>query len=236
MQHKTAMWLLVGAIVLVGVVLLVRRESPEPTRPIPSTATTTSATSTETTDASTTAVDLGNGMIAHLPAGVHLTEVPVASSVQAPNLDHPVNYSTDLSPDVVATLTKDIASTTASLKRNPSQADVWLQLAVYYKIAGDFHAAEAIWTYLTKAAPSNYVAFADLGDLYQNFLQNYPQAETNYLQAIKLKPDAVYVYANLYSLYKYQYKTNTTAAADILAQGLKANPGNPDLLELQKQQ
>ena len=37
------------------------------------------------------------------------------------------------------------------------------------------------------------------------------------------------LYANLYDLYRYSYKTNTTAAADILKQGIKENPQAVDL-------
>ena len=238
MQNKSAMWFLVGAVIVVGLLLVVRRESAEPASQVPSTATTTDATSTTQSTGSTTTTNLGNGITVTGPAGAQVTMTPVSStlaSVPAPDLAHAVIYSPDLSPDAVAALTKGVASTTASLKKNPSQANVWLQLAVYYKIAGDYHAAEAVWVYLTKVVPTNYIAFANLGDLYQNFLKDYPKAEANYLQAVALKPNNIDPYRNLYTMYKYQYKTNTTAAADILAKGLKANPGNPDLLALQKQ-
>ena len=128
--------------------------------------------------------------------------------------------------DAVATLRLDIASTTAYLKNNPTDGSEWLQLAIYYKIAGDYTAAASVWTYLTQVAPASYVAFANLGDLYQNFDINYPKAEANYLQAIKLNPQDVDIYADLYNLYRYEYKVSTTSAAAIVAQGLKANPGN----------
>ena len=86
---------------------------------------------------------------------------------------------------------------------------------------------------MTKASPTNPVAFQDLGDLYQTYKVNYPKAETNYLLAVSLQPTNIDLYRKLYTLYKYQYKTDTTAAADILVQGLKANPNNPDLIKLQ---
>lgn len=235
MQHKTVMWLLVGVVALVIIVLSVRRESVVPVESIPPTATTTSATSTgSAVGGATTAVDLGGGIVAQVPAGVKIAEVPV-DTTQEPDLNYQVHYSGDIPPEVVTILTTNIASTTAALKKDPSRGDLWLRLAYYYKTTGDYHAAESVWIYMTKVAPSNFVAFSDLGDLYQNFLKEYPQAEANYLQAVKLKPDDIDLYRNLYMMYKYQYKTNTIAAADILAQGLKANPNNPDLLALQKQ-
>ncbi len=192
------------------------------------TSTTTSVTSTTTT------TNLGNGMQVVGPAGSKITVV-TSKSVAAPNLEHSVNYSTNLSPEVVSKLAEHITSRSAALKKNPARGELWLQLGFDYKIAGDLPAAEAVWVYMTKIAPQSQVAFIDLGDLYQNFLKDYPKSEANYLAAVKLDPTNIDLYRNLYMLYKYQYKTNTTAAANILTQGLKANPNNPDLLTLQKQ-
>lgn len=237
MQNKTVLWLFVGVVALVLFGFFVRRESTLPAATTPPMATTTNATSTSAT-ASTTTTDLGNGITVTGPAGSRVVITPVSTNItvaKAPDLSHVVTYSADLPPDAVTAISKNIASDTASLKQNPAQGDVWLQLAVYYKIAGDYHAAEAVWLYMTKAAPTNAVAFGDLGDLYQNFLKDYPKAESNYLQAVQLDPKNIDLYRNLYTLYKYQYKTGTTAAADILVRGLKSNPNNPDLLALQKQ-
>jgi hypothetical protein len=187
------------------------------------------------TSMGTTTVDLGNGMTATLPPGVTITQssTPVSGGVSTPNLNQAVTYSPDLSADVVATLKADIAGISLSLKSDPSQGNKWLQLAYYYKAAEDYKLAEQVWLYMTKLAPTDPVAFADLGNLYNSFLVDYPKAEKYYLQAIKLNPADINTYYNLYLMYRYQYKTNTTAAADIVAAGLKANPGNADLLQLQ---
>ena len=81
----------------------------------------------------------------------------------------------------------------------------------------------------------NYIAYGDLGDLYMNFDVNYPKAEANYKAAIAIKPTVIDYYRDLYTLYTSFYKTGTSAAADIVALGLKNNPNNPDLLQLQAQ-
>ena len=88
---------------------------------------------------------------------------------------------------------------------------------------------------MTKVAPTNYIAYGDLGDLYMNFDVNYPKAEANYKAAIAINPHVIDYYRDLYTLYTSFYKVGTGAAANILAQGLKANPNNPDLLQLQSQ-
>ncbi|HVZ75668.1 MAG TPA: hypothetical protein VG934_00090 [Candidatus Paceibacterota bacterium] len=168
-------------------------------------------------------------------ASTSVINVNIPPAVTPPSLSHVVVYSADLPIDARATLATNIASTTANLKLDPSNSRLWLQLAANYKVAGDYHAAESIWIYLTKVIPRNYVAFADLGDLYQNFLKDYPKAEQNYLAAISLKPDDIDLYYDLYLMYSSQYKTGTSAAADIVAEGLKNNPDNPTLVQLQQQ-
>lgn len=189
------------------------------------------------TVASTTTTDLGNGVTVTGTAGAKVTIVPVSTSakIPAPDLTHKVAYAATLPPEVVAILTTKIATAVASLQKNGTQGALWLQLAVDYKMAGDYKASEGVWVYLTKVSPTSPIAFQDLGDLYQNFVKDYPKSEANYLAALTLDPKNIDLYRNLYTLYKYQYKTNTTAAVDIVAKGLKANPGNPDLLLLQKQ-
>ncbi len=81
----------------------------------------------------------------------------------------------------------------------------------------------------------HYVALGNLGDLYMNFIKDYLKAEQYYIRAIALKPDVISYYADMYRLYHYLYKVGTGADAKILAQGLEANPGNKDLLELQNE-
>jgi tetratricopeptide (TPR) repeat protein len=224
MQNNGYVWgAVVAVVIIVGAFFVFNAR--QAMAPGPMATSTTTGTSTSSGSGST------------LPPGATVTQssAPVTGIV-APRLNQPVTYVAGLSPEAAATIKADIATLSASLAANPAQSDKWLQLAVYYKAAGDYALAEQVWLYLTKAAPTNYIAFADLGDLYNNFIVNYPKAETNYLEAIKLKPDNINTYVSLYMMYKYQYKTNTTAAADILAQGLKANPNNPDLLKLQQSQ
>jgi tetratricopeptide (TPR) repeat protein len=184
--------------------------------------------------ASTTTTTIGNVTVT-LPAGAVVKEVPYsAGTVVPPSLDHQVVYSPNLAPDVLAILKADIASTTRLLKTDPSQAGAWYQLAIYYKIAGDYSAAESVWVYLTQEYPHDYVAFGDLGDLYQNFLKEYSKAAADYKAAIARKPDVVDYYNSLYLLYRYDLNDMADAKA-IVAAGLKANPGDPTLTSLESQ-
>jgi tetratricopeptide (TPR) repeat protein len=106
---------------------------------------------------------------------------------------------------------------------------------VYYKIAGDFEGASDVWKFVSAVGPTEAqaTAFGNLGDLYMNFIKDYPKAEESYRQAINLKPDEISYYRDLHMLYRYLYKTDTTLAADILVEGIEKNPNNEDLLRLQ---
>ncbi|HVV38706.1 MAG TPA: hypothetical protein VHD31_00035 [Candidatus Paceibacterota bacterium] len=142
------------------------------------------------------------------------------------------------------------ATTTSSANQNQgvnlngaltqSQVDAQykiLQQGQDKKNAGDYRGAAAIWEGLAESHSFiSYIAYNNLADMYENVFHNYPSAEINYQKVVELKPDYIDGYRNLYMLYTvYGYKSGTSAAADILAQGLKANPNNPDLLKLQAQ-
>ena len=231
MQHNTYFWLGVGvviALLLAAGVLFLR----------PHAALAPGDVASSTSAGATTTIDLGGGVSvvgSNISGATITTTSNISAAIAAPSLNRQTTFSTSLSADQVAQLRSDEQASIAALKKDPTQANYWLQLAIDYKEAGDYQGAISIWTYLTKAMPASYVAFADLGDLYMNFQVNYPKAEANYLEAIKLNPTDVDLYSDLFTLYTSFYKTNTTAAADIVAQGLKANPNNPDLLQLQTQ-
>ncbi len=158
-------------------------------------------------------------------------------TLPTPSLTALMIISDTLSPEVQKILRNKEAEVIAQLKATPNRSDLWLDLGIYRKIAMDYKGAEEVWSYIAVAGSveTNYIAYGNLGDLYMNFLKNYPKAESSYKSAIALKPDVIDYYRNLYTLYRYAYKTDTTSASDILTQGLKANPSNPDLLQLQSQ-
>jgi tetratricopeptide (TPR) repeat protein len=185
--------------------------------------------------ASTTSTDLGNGLVATGPAGSTIEIVD--NTVQPPSLTESIKIDAKLAPEVQAALRTKEEALLKELKAEPKRVDLWLQLGVYRKMAGDYAGAKEAWQYVADTAPASagYVAYGNLGNLYMDFLKDYPKAEASYKAAIKIKPDAIDYYRQLYMLYTSVYKTNTTAAADILAQGLKANPNNPDLLRLQSE-
>lgn len=228
-MQNTYSWLGLGvaiAILLVGGIFLINKKGG---------GVGTVSTSTPST-ASTTTTDLGNGITY---TGTGTIEAVPDNGVQPPALSGTIVIAsnTSLSPEAQTVLRNDETALIAQIKKAPTRVDLWLKLGVYRKMAGDYAGAIVAWNYVAAAAPSsaNYVAYADLGDLYMNFQVDYPKAETNYKAAIAIKPSVIDYYKDLFTLYTSFYKTNQGLANAIVAQGLKANPGNADLLQLQSQ-
>jgi tetratricopeptide (TPR) repeat protein len=154
-----------------------------------------------------------------------------------PSLDRALTITADLPEQSKADLRANFEQLKKGLQAEPTRVDLWLSLGLCYKTAGDYEGAAEVWQYVADAAPDGlrYIALGNLGDLYANFIKDYPKAESYYLQALAVKPTEIGYYRNLYTLYRYLYKTDTSAAADILKEGLAKNPGNSELLALQQE-
>ncbi len=149
--------------------------------------------------------------------------VGVASST-APSLTKKVSYASDFPAEARPIIEKKIADLRATLAKNYEDYSAWLNVAIYYKQAGDYAQAEAVWLYLATLHPDDAVSRHNLGDLYAHYLKDYPKAETYYQQAIAIKPESATDYLALSELYRYSYKQNTSAAVDILKQGIAHVP------------
>ena len=199
------------------------------------------STTASSTSMGTTTVDLGNGQTVTLPPGYTLHEQDststTANNIPPPSLTGAIVISPSISSDEAAVLRTNEQGLITQLMTSPTRIDWWLQLGTYRKIAGDYAGAQVAWEYVVNSGGSNiaYIAYGNLGELNLDFLKNYPKAEADYKAAINLSPKTIDYYRELFLLYTTVYKTNTSAAADIVAQGLKANPNNPDLLQMQAQ-
>ena len=227
MKNNGYVWGAAIAVVIIGALLLFRANraaAPSPTA--------------SSTNMGTTTVDLGNGQTITLPPGAvyhDLGTTTTSNNVQPPSLTGPIVIAPSTAADVAAALRTNEQTLIGQLKAAPTRIDLWLKLGTYRKIAGDYAGAQVAWQYVVNSGASNiaYIAYGNLGELNLDFLKNYPKAEADYKAAISLNPNVIDYYRELF--YLYGTEGNPTAQAAILAQGLKANPNNPDLLDLQKQ-
>ena len=187
---------------------------------------------------STTTVDRGDAGAVVGSGSYIVEEIPlpdlegIASEPSLPKLDRPVTFPSFFPEDARGILGKQIASTTATLTKDPRNIAAWFDLALQRKLIDDYEGAREIWEYLKERFPDNSVSFGNLGELYHLYLKDYPKSEANYRRAIENEPSGIALYRGLHELYKYSYKTDTTAAADALLEGLKKNSENAELLIL----
>lgn len=149
----------------------------------------------------------------------------------------PIQFDSSLNLDIAVQtqLLSQLSALKTEIGKNPLELRAWINLGAVYKLGGDYKDAEIAWNYVLSVTPKDVTANYNLGDLYQNYLKDYPKAEQSYLTVIERKPDDVETYVNLYTMYRYQWPKSDAKAAAIISQGLKANPGNERLLSLQQE-
>jgi len=105
------------------------------------------------------------------------------------------------------------------LSADPDNFNIWVALGSLYKVISDYEMAEQVWLYATELRPNNSLTYANLGDLYTNFLKDKEKAEENLLIAMKnSEGEAVNVnYSRqLFELYYYHYEDNEKTESYLL--------------------
>lgn len=161
--------------------------------------------------------------------GYTIEEIPIESLRDSmPKLDRPIVFSASVPTEVRASLSANRDKLAANLEKDPSSGADWLDLALQYHSANDYEGARLVWEFLIKALPNDTTAYDNLGKLYHFSLKDYAKSESYFKQSLALKSDSTVPYLELYQLYKYSYKTGTTAMLDILKQGAAKFKENPD--------
>jgi len=155
----------------------------------------------------------------------------VVSNIPVPDLDRMIIVDESLSEEVVVAIKSNINTLSTKLKEDSNQFELWLDLGIYRKTAGDYEGAIAAWEYAGAIRPGNSTSFQNLGDLYGYYLHDAAKAEQNFLQAIKNGPSEVYLYFKTADFYKDVMKDIAKARA-IAQQGVDANPDSQDLKDL----
>jgi tetratricopeptide (TPR) repeat protein len=148
--------------------------------------------------------------------GYTIEPVPVDTKIPLPNLDRKIQFGASVPADFRAELQAQVNTAVAHLKADPTDAPDWYNLAIFYHEAEDYQGAAEIWQFLTEAAPKDTTAYENLGKLYHLDLKDFPKAEMYFKEAIAVDPGDLSAYVELYQLYLYSYKQNTSAAVDTL--------------------
>lgn len=178
----------------------------------------TSMQSTSSTPA-TISITVSSTTAATSTGGYTITPIPISSGSTAPNYKTPLSFPAGMSADIEASSQSAFATIQTTLASKPTDWASWVELGILHKQTGDYAGAAADWTYVTKLYPSNPTAFADLGDLYANYLHQPSQAIANYKKAITIDPkNEASFYQNLAQVYLNE--GDTTDAKATLQQGI----------------
>lgn len=158
--------------------------------------------------------------------GYTITAIPDAP--KPPQVNRPLAFSGGVSAEMKTSLQAKADTLQAILQKAPTDLKAWINLGIVRLQAGDIEGARQAWTYVTQAAPSHPLAFANLGNLYAAHYKDYAKAETNYLKALSLNKADTNVVRALFELYTDNLN-NPTAAEDILKQGIADAPKAVDL-------
>ncbi len=140
---------------------------------------------------------------------------------QMPDLDGEIVVKGNVSEETKNLAIEKIKEIIAQLKTDYDRREEWLNLGIWRKALGDYEGAEQAWKFVTLIRPNDPVAFHNLGDLYSQYLVDFPKAEKNYLIAIEKDPGTAFFYMKLHEFYRYFMK-KPDLAENILVQGIKA--------------
>ena len=147
----------------------------------------------------------------------------------APSLSYVLKIPPTLAANAVTALNTQISTLTAEIKKNPTSFDSWMRMGVLAKIAGDFSRAIEVWKYAAYLASGSPAPYANMADVYANYLKDYANGAANYKKAIEKDPTNPNYYSELFNLYNYSYRTTPTAAEDTIHAGIKAVPSAYEL-------
>ena len=146
-----------------------------------------------------------------------------------PILERSTDFKNTLAPEVKAIMLTRIAENLKELNKDSKNVNEWIMLGVNRKTIGDYEGARDAWEYAKALAPTNLVAWNNLGDLYHFYLKDYVKSEENWKKTIALKPDYIQGYSGLVDLYKYSFKVKLSETPVILKAGITKNPDAIDL-------
>ncbi len=164
-----------------------------------------------------------------------IEQVPIASNVAkvpVPDLNRQVRFDNSLvfTDEVKAMIVSKVASLQSQIKADSSKLLPWIDLGMYFKMAGDYEGARISWKYVSDVAPNDFISRGNLGFLYAYHLKDNAMAEMYYKEAISKDKNQTYLYIQLAEVYRDVFK-DISKARGIIDEGLKVLANDPSLTE-----
>lgn len=148
-----------------------------------------------------------------------------AFSNPMPSLGRAQTFPADFTAEARSRYEGNVARLTGIIEEEPTNFEAWLDLAIYYRMLGDHEGAVEIWEYLRVLYPQDGISRHNLGEYYFHAAKDFEKAEMYYEESIQVAPGLEANYTDMYEMYKYVYKQDTTAAIDILKRGIEKASG-----------
>ncbi len=116
------------------------------------------------------------------------------------------------------------------LKTDPKNWNFWMEIGQLKKFFNNYNGAVAVYEYAKTINPEEPLVYYNLANLYGSYLRDYPKAEEYYLKALDYGPSDEYIYLGLAEFYRDFYTAKSDLTDDVLLQGLKEIPNNPNLI------
>lgn len=126
-----------------------------------------------------------------------------------------------LSEAQLTQIKSDFETQKGSIAKDQNDFNAWISMGLLKKSVNDFEGARDAWIKAGEIRPTNSLSFANLGDLYSNFLNQPQEAEKVLLIAQKNDPSWAQVYTTLADLYRFKLSNKQVEAESILLEGLK---------------
>lgn len=185
-MNSTTRNVIIGVVIVIIVALLgylAWSEREAPTTP----ATSTSATTTISTSTGTS-INVSTLTGATTTGGYTITPITSGTAPTPPSYKTPLSYPAGFDATEESQDQSEFATEQTTLAADPTNYEAWIELGILREGTGDYAGAAADWKYVTEIYPTDPTAFADLGDLYANYLHEPAQGIAYYKDAIKLDP------------------------------------------------
>lgn len=146
-----------------------------------------------------------------------------------PGLGRSITYPEGFPEESKPGYEKRRAELEALVKADPLNAVAWYDLAIHYRVTGDYDGAVEIWEYLVGINPGEGIALHNLAQHYFYNAKEYEKAERYYERSIEGFPGLLSNYTELYEMYRYAYKQDTDAAIKILERGIETISGTSQI-------
>lgn len=136
----------------------------------------------------------------------------------------------NLEPEVIKYYEDKFNEVKASLQESPDDYSNWLYLGILKKGVGDYEGARDCYLYVIQIKPEISNSYANLADLYANFL-NEPQKGLAMMQkALELDPNDVNFYLALAEIYRYRLPGQESMYETVMLDAIQGFPNNPNLI------